>query len=156
MNCSQVQEILMLYLKNELPVKQKIKTEEHLSGCNICKEELKNLKVADRILISRKNLFEAPEFHRGNKWHTKWKYFISAAAILIMIATIIHNSNSPEHYTADHQIWASNHLDDIIELEYDLYQVSDLQSPDTYALFEPAADIALENINYDLYLINTN
>lgn len=156
MNCNQVQEVLMLYLKNELPVEKKIKTEEHLSGCNICSEELKNLKVADRILTSRKNLFEAPEFRHGNKWHTKWKYYISAAVILIMIATIIHKSNSPEHYTTNRQIWASNHLDDIIELEYDLYQVSNLQNPDTFALSEPAADIALENINYNLYLINTN
>lgn len=156
MNCNQVQDVLMLYLKNELPVEQKIKTDKHLSGCNICNEELKNLKVADRILISHKNLFEAPEFRRGNKWNTKWKYYISAAAVLIIIATIIRYSSSPEQYTTDHQIWVSNHLDEIIELEYDLYQASDLQSPDTYALSEPAADNVLENINYNLYLINTN
>jgi len=156
MNCNQVQEVLMLYLKNELRVEQKIKTEKHLSGCNICNEELKNLKVADRILISRKNLLEAPEFRWGTKWNTKWKYYISAAAILIMIATIIRYSRSPEQYTADHQIWASNNLDDIIELEYDLYQISDLQSPDRYALSKPATDNVLENINYNLYLINTN
>ena len=156
MNCNQVQEVLMLYLKNELPVEQKIKTEEHLSGCNICSEELKNLKVTDHILLSSKNIVEAPEFHRGSKWNTKRKYILSAAAIIVMIATIIRYSSSPEHYTSNRQIWASNHLDDIIELEYDLYQVSNLQNPDTYALSEPAADIALENINYNLYLINTN
>ena len=87
MNCLD-RELLQKYFDNELNDLDKDKVDNHLKGCNDCRDELNNLSQFKDLLTTTKVDLKAPPFRR-KKVNLRYRYFSAAAVVIFIILSLV-------------------------------------------------------------------
>ena len=151
MQCEDVRNRQLLYLKNELNTYEMKQFEEHLADCVNCRGEHEELKITDGFLENHLIPEKSPPIRKISRKKSWMKYALTAATVLIVVTIFILNQNTGTVNIKDSLSWDENGALELIELQYDSYRINYNYS-DFYSL---NGTIQEEEI-IDNYIINLN
>ncbi len=154
MNCKQVQDLLVLSINDELSRDGQAQLTAHLQNCAACSQELTELRSIDTRLKNQNPpvkipLIDVPPRKKSYAIH------LAAAAVLIMLLSLffIKSSNEAIKRSSD-EMWSTDHLEDVMMLEYDVRRLSDSRGGIYFATDVTTTEEKLHNINFDLYMLS--
>jgi hypothetical protein len=151
MQCEDVRNHQILYLKNELNPHEKKQFEKHLTDCAHCREEYEEIRITDSFLKKYLVPEKSPSMRQISRKKAWMKYALTAAAVLIVGIFLVINQYIGTEKISDSLSWDENGTLELLELQYDYYRIN-YNYPDFYSLNGSIQDEEF----IDNYIINLN
>ena len=154
MDCKSVQDVLVLYIKNEMSKNLLRDVDQHLSQCKDCQQELGNLHKIDKIVSGNATVNSSPALQIAPRKYQPWMYYSAAAVLLLLVSLLVFNYFFKNNDQLADMSWTSTQLNELQELNYDLYYITASSAIQTNIYAHDGIRRELDNLNYNLYQIS--